>query len=442
MRRIFGLVFWVLAAPAFAVGEVTEFELDNGLQIVVIEDHRAPIVTHMLWYRVGAADEPVGKSGIAHFLEHLLFKGTKNLAPGAFSEIVAAQGGVHNAFTAQDYTAYYQRVAVDRLPLMMQLEADRMKNLQFTAQDARTELSVVLEERKQRTDSNPRALFAEHMNALSFVNHPYGIPVIGWEHEIKSLTRADAFDFYHRYYAPNNAILIVAGDVMPAAVLELAKTHYGALEPSDAIQKRIRAQEPPKRAPVVTVYEDERVAQPYLLRSYYAPTRRSGQQKEAAALSILASLLGGSGVTSYLAQRLQLDEKITLSQSAWYSAVGYDANGFGIWALPAPGVSQGELTQALDKALADFLDKDVDQAHLDRVKTQIRASQTYALDDQSGTANTYGRALSSGLTIKDVQDWSDVLNSITRADIMAVARQYLHKNNSVTGWIQAPQTSE
>ena len=234
----FGVVLAGFAWPALA-DTVSTFKLDNGMDVVVIEDHRAPVVIHMVWYKIGAADETPGHSGIAHFLEHLMFQGTKEVAPGALSKIVAAQGGSDNAFTTLDYTAYFQRVAADRLGLVMKLESDRMHNLNLTEGDVKTELKVILDERTERTDSNPGAMLAEQLAAAQYMNSPYGIPVIGWRHEMEALTRQDALDFYHANYAPNNAILVVAGDVKPADVLALAKQYYGPISPSDAIKPRI-----------------------------------------------------------------------------------------------------------------------------------------------------------------------------------------------------------
>lgn len=239
-----GLMALGLAAPVLAKDDVSHFTLDNGLEIVVIEDHRAPVVVHMLWYRAGAADEQPGVSGVAHFLEHLLFKETENFEAGALSRVVAENGGSDNAFTSQDYTAYFQRVAADRLGLMMEMESDRVRNLILSEDDIATERDVILEERAQRTDSEPGALFREQINAAAFLNHPYGIPVIGWRHEMENLSREDAAAFYERFYAPNNAILVVAGDVAPEEVLELAKTHYGPLAPTPDMGERARVQEP------------------------------------------------------------------------------------------------------------------------------------------------------------------------------------------------------
>ena len=250
MKNLFAALALLLISnvSAFAVGEVTSFTLDNGMEVVVIQDNRAPVVTHMVWYRVGSADEVRGKSGIAHYLEHLMFKGTDNLKSGEFTEIVAANGGTGNAFTSYDYTGYFQRVSADRLGLMMKLESDRMQNLQLTAQEVLPERDVIIEERNSRTDTNPSALFGELRSSLMFQNHGYGSPVIGWKQEIGQLTRDDAIDFYRKYYAPNNAVLVVAGDVDPDEVRALAQEYYGPRIPSDAITKRVRPQEPPKRA--------------------------------------------------------------------------------------------------------------------------------------------------------------------------------------------------
>ncbi|GLQ35767.1 peptidase M16 [Amylibacter marinus] len=427
---------------ALALGEVSTFELDNGLEIVVIEDHRAPVVTHMLWYRVGAADEPAGKSGIAHFLEHLLFKGTDDLAPGEFSEIVSANGGSENAFTSFDYTGYFQRVSADRLPLMMKIESDRMQNLNLTEEEVLPERDVIIEERNSRTENNPSALFSEHRSALMYANHPYGTPVIGWMHEIENLTREDALDFYKKYYAPNNAILIVAGDVEPENVLALAQEHYGPRIPSDAITKRVRPQEPPKRAPIHTIFEDPRVGQPYVIREYLSANRKSGDQTEAAALRVFAELLGGSGVTSFLGQKLQLEQKVAINQAAWHSGMSYDRDGFGLYAVPAAGVSLQDLEEALDAALAEFLVQGVDVEHLARIKTQMKAAEIYALDNQSDVARRYGEALTSGLTVQDVQEWPALLAAVTAEDVMQAARTVLNENASVTGWFRAPQETK
>ena len=438
MRRIFGLalvaVIWAPVAHAQQV-PVTSFQLDNGMEVVVIEDHRAPVVTHMVWYRVGAADESKGKSGIAHFLEHLMFKGTKAVPDGQFSPIVEANGGNDNAFTTQDYTAYFQQVAVDRLPLMMKMEADRMRGLILDDATMITELDVVLEERAMRTDSDPGALFTEQRDAAQFLNHPYGTPVIGWPNEVKALTLQDALDFYHLFYAPNNAVLVVAGDVQPQKVLALAKQYYGPLAPSAGIHKRLRPQEPPQRAARRLVYHDPRVASPYVIRSYLAPNRRTGDQTQAAALSLLADVLGGGGITSLLGQRLQLDEGIALASGAFYSGLSYDPDTFGMYVVPKPGVSLEEAEARMDATLVYLLENGVDPERLARSKATLLADEIYSMDSQSGLARRYGAALTSGLTVADVAAWPDILQAVTEEDIMAAAQDVLDIRRSVTGYL-------
>lgn len=427
--------FFLLPLAAFAqTGKISSFDLDNGLKVVVIEDHRAPIVTNMVWYRVGSADETPGKSGIAHFLEHLMFKGTNTLKPGDFSKIVSQNGGVDNAFTSYDYTAYFQRVAKDRLPLMMELEADRMRNLVLTEAEVIPERDVVLEERNSRVENDPGSLFSEMRRAAMFMNHPYQRPIIGWKHEVEKLSLQDALDYYRTYYAPNNAILVVAGDVQPEQVLALAKEKFGPLAPSDNIPPRIRPQEPPHLSAVHLEFSDPRIRQASLIRSYLATHRKAGDQKEAAALVLLSELLGGSGISSVLGRELQLNRKIATYATAWYSSISYDPDTFGIFAMPAPGVSLQDLETAIDEVLADFLKNGVDEDHLARLKTQIAAEEIYSKDSIDSVARTYGEALTSGLTIQDVQDWPRVLSAVTAEDIMAAARRVLVKKQSVTGW--------
>ncbi|WP_166417629.1 M16 family metallopeptidase [Cochlodiniinecator piscidefendens] len=416
---------------------VSSFTLDNGMDVVVIEDHRAPVVVHMVWYRVGAADEPVGKSGIAHFLEHLMFKGTDDLEPGEFSEVVAANGGRDNAFTSWDYTAYFQRVAADRLDLMMTMEADRMRNLQFSDEDMVTERAVVLEERNQRTDSDPAALFREQRSAAQYLNLPYNIPIIGWRHEIEALDTEDALAFYRQYYAPNNAILIVAGDVTPDEVRTLAEAHYGPLHPTEGLAERQRPQEPPHLVERRLQFADPRIGTPYVLRSYLAPERDSGAQEEAAALTMLAQVLGGSGITSVLARKLQFETDAAIDASAFYNGTSYDDTTFGVYIVPTPGQPLDEAEQALDRAIAEFMDEGVDAEQLDRIKSQLRAGQVYDDDNVEGLARRYGVALTSGLTLEDIAAWPDLLQAVTAEDIMAAAQNVFDRRNAVTGWVGA-----
>ncbi|WP_415919257.1 M16 family metallopeptidase [Tateyamaria sp. SN6-1] len=429
-------------APVQAQEEaVSSFTLDNGLEIIVVEDNRAPVVQHMLWYRAGSADEPVGSSGVAHFLEHLLFKATDTLEDGEFSAVVAANGGRDNAFTSYDYTAYFQRVASDRLGLMMQMEADRMRNINFTDENVATERDVILEERNQRTDSNPRALFGEQMNAAQYLNHRYGVPIIGWRHEMETLDKADALGFYNTHYYPNNAILVVSGDVQAEEVLALAEEHYGKIPANPDLPERVRSAEPPQTAERRLIYRDARVAQEYVSRSYLAPERDPGDQRAAAALTLLAEVLGG-GQTSFMTEKLQFETQKAVFTGAFYRGVSLDDTTFDVVILPSPGVSLQEAEEAMDATLAQFLVEGFDVEELDRIKYQLRASQIYARDDVDRIARRYGAALSVGLTVEDVQAWPDILQSITREEIMDAARQVLNRDASVTGWLTRPETNE
>src|SRR6476619_7477672 len=269
---------------ARATPRVVEFTLGNGLQVLVIPDHRAPVVTQMIWYKVGAADEPPGSSGIAHFLEHLMFKGTESIPPGQFTKIVAKNGGEDNAFTNHDVTAYFQRVAKDRLPTGMALEADRMANLRLSKEDVATERDVILEERRSRVDNDPSSILQEQMMAALYTKHPYGIPIIGWAHEVAALDRDDALSFYKRFYAPNNALLVVAGDVEPDEVKGLAEETYGKLPANPALNGRLRPKEPDHSTPVRVELADPRAGRLTMQRYYFAPSYAPGEPGEAEAL--------------------------------------------------------------------------------------------------------------------------------------------------------------
>ncbi|MFA8443667.1 M16 family metallopeptidase [Yoonia sp.] len=439
MTRLFAALAIILSAIAAQAEEVTTYTLDNGMDVVVIEDNRAPVVVHMVWYKVGSADEPLGSSGIAHFLEHLLFKGTDVLEAGEFSATVAANGGSDNAFTSYDYTAYFQRVAADRLELMMQMESNRMNNLRITEEDVATERQVILEERNQRTENNPNALAREQFRAALFQNHRYGVPIIGWKHEMEQLDRQDALDFYDLYYSPNNAILVVAGDVQPDEVLALAEKYYGVIPSEDQLPVRERAQEPPQRGERRITYVDERISQPYLVRSYLAPERDPGAQQEAAALVYLAELLGGSPFTSALGQALQFDTQTAIYTNASYSGSSLDDATFSFALVPSEGVTLSEAEAAMDEVISAFMEGTIDPDRMESIRTQLRASEIYALDNVQGLAQRYGAALSQSLTIADVQAWPDVLQAVTEDDIKAVAAKVLNRDQSVTGWVVSNQ---
>ncbi len=443
MIRRLGLALGLAATPfaASAAGEVTEFVLENGMQVVVIEDHRSPAVTHMVWYRAGAADELAGQTGVAHFLEHLMFKATDDLASGEFSRIVEENGGSDNAFTSWDYTAYHQRVSADRLGLMMMMEADRMRGLILSDDEVATERQVILEERSQRTDTSPGALFNEQINAAVYLNHPYRRPVIGWRHEMEALSLQDARSWYETHYHPNNAILIVAGDATPEEVRALAEQYYGPIPANPDIvasESRIRETEPPHIANRRVIYEDARVANPYVSITYMAPERNTGDQEDAAALTLLAEILGGSSFTSVLPRELQLEDERSLFVGAYYSGINLDQSTFALINMPLPGTSLEQAEADLREEVAEFLVEGIDPVQFERIRFQIEAARIYEEDDAAALARSYGTALTSGLTVADVQAWPDVLAATTIEDVMAMAHTILDQDVTVTGYLMQP----
>jgi len=414
--------------------KISSFQLDNGLEVVVIPDHRAPVVTHMIWYRNGSADDPAGKSGIAHFLEHLMFKGTHKHPGGEFSNLVAELGGQENAFTSNDFTAYFQRIAKEHLGAMMEMEADRMVNLVLTDDVVAPERDVVLEERRMRTDSDPAAELGEAVQAALFVRHPYGLPVIGWAHEIEDLGRVDALNYYHRFYTPENAILVVAGDVEADEVRALAQASYGQIPSRGAAPQRIRSKEPPSRTHRLVTLHDEKVEQPSHQRVYIVPSYASGAPKEGEALEVLAYMLGG-GPTSLLYKALVIEQKIAVAAGAYYWGQALDDTRFFLYGMPAEGISLEQLDAAMDKVLADLAVHGLDEADLTRAKTRMVADAIYSRDNQTELARWYGIALTTGQNVADVAAWSDRIEGLSGAEIQAAAAKWLDKRKSVTGFL-------
>ncbi len=415
-------------------GAVSHFRLENGLEVVVIPDTRTPVVTHMIWYKNGSADDPPGKSGIAHFLEHLMFKGTKNHPQGEFSNLVAELGGQENAFTSYDYTAYFQRIGKEHLETLMRFEADRMRNLVLSDEVVTPERDVVLEERRMRTDSDPAAQLDEAVQAALYAHHPYGTPIIGWNHEIESLGREDALAYYSRFYTPENAILIVAGDIDADTVLRLAKDSYGRIPAQSQPPQRRRVQEPPHRAHRLVTLADEKVEQPSHERVFKVPSYRTAAAGEAEALETLAYMLGG-GATSALYEALVVDRKIAVSAGAYYAGSAVDDTRFWVFATPAPDVALEELDAAIDDVLRDFIDRPIDAAHLQRAKTRLVADAIYAQDSQASLARWYGEALATGLSVADVESWPSRMEAVTTDSVAAAARQWLDKRRAVTGFL-------
>jgi zinc protease len=414
--------------------DVAHFTLGNGLEVVVIPDHRTPVVTHMVWYKVGSADETAGKSGLAHFLEHLMFKGTKKNPLGRYSQTVATLGGQENAFTTDDYTAYYQRVPRERLKTLMEFESDRMTGLVLTDEVVKPELQVVLEEQNMRVANNPGARLGEQMEAALYLNHPYGRPVIGWRHEIEKLDREGALAFYRRFYTPNNAILVVAGDVTAEEVKTLAEATYGKVERVVEVAPRDRPKEPVQEAARTVTLADARATQPGLRRVYLAPSASTAAAGESEALDVLSSILG-SGSNSRLYQTLVIDQDIALNVGAGYDGTALDYSPFQVSVTPKPGTTLPQIEAAMDAVVAEVIEKGVTAEELERCKNGLIASAAYAQDNQTTLARWFGAALATGLTVEQVQSWPDRVRQVTADSVRAAARRYLDKRRSVTGYL-------
>jgi zinc protease len=422
------------AARAGAAPDIADFTLANGLEVVVIPDHRAPVVTHMVWYKVGGADETPGKSGLAHFLEHLMFKGTEKNPAGSFSADVAEIGGQENAFTASDYTGFYQRVPREHLKEMMALEADRMTGLVLTDDVVRPELNVVLEEQNMRIANNPSARLGVQMDAALYLNHPYGRPVIGWRPEIEQLTRDDALAFYRRFYTPNNAVVVVAGDVTFDEVKADAEATFGQVAARAEIAPRNRPKEPAQEAPRTVTLADSKVEQPSLTRDYLVPSETTAKPGESEALDVLAHIIG-SGTNSRLYRTLVVDKGIALNAGAYYSGTALDYGKFGVFGSPKPGVTLHEVEDGIDAVLADVIAHGVTAEELDRSKTKLIADAVYAQDNQATLARWYGEALTTGQTVAMVQAWPDQIHAVTADAVQDAAKQWLDRRRSVTGYL-------
>jgi zinc protease len=420
-----------------AVFSPKTFTLKNGLTVVVIENHRSPVVRQVLFYRVGSADDPPGKSGIAHYLEHLMFKGTRTTKPNEFSKIVARNGGRDNAFTSPDATGYYQTVAKDRLELVMRMEADRMANLVVDPKEAAPELKVVVEERRSRTDNRPAAQLEEQMTAALFLNYPYRIPVIGWKHELEKLTLADAMAFYRKYYAPNNAILVITGDITVDEVRPLAEKYYGPIPRGPKVVRRANFAEPPQRAARRVVLRSKRVREARWSRDYLAPSRGQGQGRRADALEVLDVIIG-SGATSRLYRALVIEKKLALSVGTVYDADMLGPTAFGIHIRPKRGVAPAKLEAAVEAEIARLLAHGVTEAEVKAAKKRLLAGAIFARDSLRRGASAIGTALTSGQTIAAVEDWPESIKKVTAAQILEAARGVFRIERSVTGLLLPP----
>lgn len=411
------------------------FTLQNGLQVLVIPDHRTPVVTQMIWYKVGSADEPPGKSGLAHFLEHLMFKGTSKHPANEFSKAVLRAGGNQNAFTGLDYTSYFQHVPREHLGKMMEFEADRMTGLILKDEDVLCERDVVLEEFNMRVANNPRERLAEQMMAALYLNHPYGRPIIGWRHEIEKLTREDALNFYKRFYAPNNAIVIVAGDVAPKEIRSMVTETFGGIPTQTSIPlERLRPQEPTPAARRIATFAHALVEQPALHRYYLVAPARAAAGGEGPVLDVLEQLMG-AGVNSYLYRSLVVEQQLAVTASASYHSAALDPSLFAISALPKPGVRLSQIERSIDDVIAEIAGNLASTEDLERVKTRLIAQVTYTQDNHEMLARWYGRGLTTGLSVDDIRGWPDRIRAVGAQQVCEAARKWLDKKRSVTGYL-------
>jgi zinc protease len=420
------------SAPAAPAGgpQIFQFALQNGMQVVVVPDHRAPVVTQMLWFKVGGVDDPPGLSGLAHFFEHMMFRGTKQTPGDQFSRIVARNGGQDNAFTTHDYTAFYEQIAKDRLPMVMALEADRMANLDLSDGNVSTERDVVLEERRMRVDNDPQALLSEQLDAALFLSHPYGRPVIGWPDEVRRIGRVEAQDFYKHHYAPNNAILIVAGDVTADEVRNDAQAAFGKVQARELVQRVTYAE--PKRigeTRLDVASKDAKV--PLFMRVYRVPSYAEAAPGQAEALETLAQVLGGDN-TAALYRKLVVERRMATGAGASYDGYARDSGEFTVYAYPRPGVSLSALERAVDGVIGETARKAPNANDLARAKTQLVATATYRRDSQFAMASAYGQALAIGLTAFDVKAWPDRIQAVKGDAVSKAAKNSLIKREAVS----------
>ncbi|MCP4407917.1 MAG: insulinase family protein [Gammaproteobacteria bacterium] len=413
----------MIATRVGAASDLHEYRLNNGLRLVIKEDHRAPVVLSQIWYGVGSANEHSGITGLSHVLEHMMFKGTPDYPAGSFSAIIAENGGRENAFTSRDYTGYYQLLEKSRLEISFELESDRMRNLSFPEEGFRKELEVVKEERRLRTDDSPEALSFEQLFATAFNNAPYRNPVIGWMEDLDGMRIEDLRRWYNRWYVPNNAILVVVGDVEPERIYRLAQKYYGAIEASP------RPVAKPRREPVQRgmrrVVVKAPAELPYLLIGYKVPVLGRAQSEwEPYALEVLTAILDG-GRSSRFSKKLMREQELAASAGAGYSLYGRYNGLLIIEGVPAQGHTIKELEQALNEELGHLREQQVNESELKRVKAQVVAEEVYSRDSISRQASLIGRVQSIGLGWKVLDEYVDAIHSVTADQIQVVARKFL-----------------
>ena len=433
--RIF-LALLALLPLLGACSKTHQTTLSNGMKVVVQEDHRSPIVVSQIWYKVGGIDEPKGITGVSHVLEHMMFKGTEKHPSGDFSRIIAENGGRENAFTSRDYTAYFQTLEKSRLPIALELEADRMRNLTLDKKEFNKEIQVVMEERRLRTEDKPEGKLYEKFSSTAYTKHPYGNPIIGWMEDLQKLTVDDVANWYRRWYAPNNATLVVVGDVDPDDVLSLAKKYFGDI-PAQKIEPSVLPTEPPqKQTRRVVVKESARV--PSIIMGYHVPVLGQAKPKwEPYALEVLAGILDG-GKSARFSSELVRRDRIASNAGAGYSAVSRDPTMFLLDGTPANGHTVAELEQALRQQIERIINDPITAEELQRVKAQVTASDVYQRDSVFYQAMEIGMLETSGLDRSYIDSYVDSINKVTATQVRKVAQKYLIDTN-LTVAILEPQ---
>lgn len=423
LKKLLFVMLLGTTSMALALPNVHEFTLDNGLKLLVREDHRAPVVVSQVWYKVGSSYEPIGLTGISHVLEHMMFKGTKNLEPGEFSRIIAAEGGTQNAFTGRDFTAYFQSLEKDRLEVSFRLEAERMANLLLTEKEFAQEIRVVAEERRLRTEDVPDSLTYEQFNATAYITSPYRNPIIGWMQDIESMELEDLQYWYQQWYAPNNATLVVVGDVDPQQVLALAKRHFGHLQPSELSAPR-PAYEVSQRGERRTIVKAP-AELPYILLGYKVPVLMTAEQDwEPYALEVLAGILDAGG-SARLSRNLIRGSQIAASARAGYNMTSRLDELFTLTANPAPGHAISELEQALRAEIQQLREERVSPEELARVVAQVIAEDIYQLDSMFYQAMRLGTLETVGLGWDALNNYVARIQAVTPEQVREVARKYL-----------------
>jgi zinc protease len=411
--------------------------LSNGLQVVVLPSTRAPTVTQFVVYKAGSADETFGKTGIAHFLEHMMFKGTKTVGPTQFAKTITRNGGRDNAYTDFDVTAYYQLIASDRLDLVMGLEADRMANLDIVEKELLPEREVVLEERRMRIENVPSAMLDEKVRVKLFGKHqPYSMPPSGYPDQVRALGVDDLMTFYRQHYMPNNAALIVAGDVTPASVHRLADRHFGAI-PAGKAPMRTRPDKGGPDLPQEIVFEDKRVAEPSWGRDWIAPSFRKGETRHAPALEVLGRLFGG-GELGRLSRALVVQDRLALSASAGYGPSSLGLASFGLDVHPAPGIAIAAIERAVDQEMKKILDGQVGADEVERVQNQLLAAAIYSQDSLGSGPRIYAATLSTGGNVEEIDIWPQRIAEVKPADVVAAARHVWRESGCVTSFLTSP----